>query len=200
MSNLHYLAFFKPFGIPSTFTDPSGRSTLKDFISQAGVYAAGRLDLESEGLLILSDDGNFIHRLTDPLHEFAKTYFVQVEGIPTNNALAKLEKGVVIQGEVTRRCQVMVIGPPILPERAKPITPHGQTGWLRFVLREGKKHQIRHMTAAVGLPTLRLVRVAIGPISLGDLQPGQWRALSRAEINLVLGEPKKKTGTNVSPS
>ncbi len=188
MSSFHYLAFYKPYGIPSTFTDPGGRATLKDFIPLQGVYAAGRLDLESEGLLILSDHGSFIHRLTDPKHECAKTYFVQVEGIPDQLALVQLERGIAIQGRVTRRCQAVAIPAPALPERSKPVTPHHATTWLRIVLREGQKHQIRHMTAAVGLPTLRLVRVAIGPVALGELQPGQYRELTAGEVKQVMGK------------
>ncbi len=185
MGAFRYLAFYKPFGIPSTFTDENERDTLKKFIPVENVYAAGRLDLASEGLLILTDDGVLIHRLTDPDHHFTKTYLAQVEGEITEDALARLESGLVIKGMKTRRCRAMRIPVPALPERSKPVTPHAPTSWVRIELREGKKHQVRHMTALVGFPTLRLVRVAIGPVSLGDLRPGQWRELTPGELVLL---------------
>lgn len=176
------IAFYKPFGVLTAFRDAEGRPTLKEYIPFPDVYPAGRLDLDSEGLLILSDDGKLIHLLTDPQHRIPKTYFVQVEGRMTPEALAELQRGVLIKGKKTRRCEALVIPEPLLPPRAKPITPHGETTWIRLVLNEGRKRQIRHMTAAVGFPTLRLVRVAIGPISLTGLQPGEWRELSDEEI------------------
>jgi 23S rRNA pseudouridine2457 synthase len=185
MESNRYIAFYKPYDVLSSFTDPDGRASLQDYIKVPGVYAAGRLDRDSEGLLLLTDDGNLIHRLTDPDHHFAKTYFVQVEGIVTPEALSRLEQGMVIQGYRTRRCQAIPIATPQIPERNKPITPHGPVSWIRMVIREGKKRQIRHMTAAVGLPTLRLLRVAIGPIGLGDLRPGEWRDLSPEEVKML---------------
>ena len=185
MESFRYLAFYKPYGIPSTFTDDAGRKTIKDFIPVADVYAAGRLDLTSEGLLILTNDGGFIHRLTDPEHHLPKTYLVQVEGIVTEEALARLETGVIVEGVKTRRSKVLEIPEPTLPDRGKPVTPHGPTAWLRIELREGKKHQIRRMTAAVGLPTLRILRIAIGPVTLGDMQPGNWRDLRLEEVALI---------------
>ncbi len=193
MDDLIYVAFYKPFGVLTAFTDedapgvehPGGRQTLKAYIPILDIYPAGRLDMDSEGLLLLTNDGFLAHRLTDPHYNHPKTYLVQVEGLPTPEALAKLEGGVEVKGEKTRRCQVMVVPEPGLPQRAKPVTPHGPTTWLRIVLREGKKRQIRHMTAAVGLPTLRLVRVAIGPVALNDLQPGQWRTLTPAEVSAL---------------
>jgi 23S rRNA pseudouridine2457 synthase len=180
-----YLAFNKPYGVLSTFTDAAGRPTLKDYIDTPGIYSAGRLDRDSEGLLILSDDGEFIHLLTDPNFHLPKTYLVQVEGVVTAEALVKLERGVVIQGRRTQRCQVMQAPEPDLEPRDKPITPHGPVSWLRIVVQEGKKRQIRHMTAAVGLFTLRLLRVAIGLLTLEDLAPGQWRELGQAEIEML---------------
>jgi 23S rRNA pseudouridine2457 synthase len=185
MNETVYLAFYKPYGVLTAFTDPEGRETLKSFIDVPGVYAAGRLDLDSEGLLLLTNDGDLAHRLTDPRYNHPKTYLVQVEGIPTPQALAQLERGVEVKGELTRRAQVMVVPEPDLPERPKPVTPHGPTTWLRIVLREGKKRQVRHMTAAVGLPTLRLLRVAVGPISLDTLQPGEWRYLTAEEVAAI---------------
>lgn len=189
MGPYHYLIFNKPYGVLSTFTDATGRSTLKEFIDFPGVYAAGRLDMESEGLLLLTDDGKLIHRLTDPRWHLPKTYLVQVEGVPVQEQLAMLEQGVLIRGVKTRRCRVMIIPEPDLPPRqGKPVTPHGPTCWLRMVIFEGKKRQIRHMTAAVGLPTLRLIRIAIGMLTLGDLQPGEWRFLQDDEVNCLLAK------------
>jgi len=195
------IAFFKPYGVLSSFTHeeqperaahlPSvaaAKRTLSEFGLPKGVYAAGRLDYDSEGLLILSDDGYLIHRLTDPRYKLPKTYYVQVEGIPDEAALERLRRGVTIKGYRTLPCQARALdGTPDLPPRGKPITPHGPTTWLEIVLREGKKRQVRHMTAAVGLPTLRLVRVAIGPITLAGLAPGQWRDLSRSELDSIIG-------------
>ncbi|MBE0695546.1 MAG: rRNA pseudouridine synthase [Anaerolineaceae bacterium] len=180
-----YIAFYKPDGVLTAFTDPEGRDTLKAYIDVPDVYSAGRLDMDSEGLLFLTNDGSLAHRLTDPTFLHPKTYLVQVEGIPQPEGLAKLESGVEIKGRQTRRCQVMVVPDPDLPPRPRPVTPHGPTTWLRIVLREGMKRQIRHMTAAIGLPTLRLVRVAIGPVTINELQPGQWRYLSQVEVNAL---------------
>lgn len=178
------IAFNKPYGVMCSFTDSEGqRPTLKDYIPVEGVYAAGRLDLDSEGLLLLSNDGDLIHRLTAPDHKVAKTYLVQVEGEITDEALAALERGVEFKGQLTRRSQAMRVPEPILPEREKPVTPHGPTSWIRLVLREGRKRQIRHMTAAVGFPTLRLVRISIGNISLDGLAPGQWRDVTAVELS-----------------
>lgn len=173
----------KPYGVLSSFTDSDGqRLTLKDFVPVEGVYSAGRLDLDSEGLLLLTDDGDLIHQLTAPDHKIPKTYLVQVEGIATSEGLALLEQGVMVKGRMTRRCQAMVVPEPTLPDREKPVTPHGPTTWLRIVLREGKKRQIRHMTASVGLPTLRIVRIAIGHLNLEGLNPGEWRELEPREV------------------
>ena len=159
-----------------------GRATLKDYIDVPGVYAAGRLDRDSEGLLLLSDDGELLHRLTHPRYDHPKTYYVQVEGVMTREAVGELRRGVVVKGVKTKRAEVELIEPPDLPPRSKPVRDYHPTSWLRLVLREGKKRQIRHMTAAVGYPTLRLVRVGIGPLSLGSLKPGEWRHLTRQEV------------------
>lgn len=180
------LLFYKPYGMLSSFTDEgTGHPTLKECIPIPNVYAAGRLDRESEGLLLLTDDGDLIHRLTHPDHHLPKTYYVQVEGIPSEEALDALRNGVLIRGYRTRPADVRVIPEPELPPRPKPVTPHGPTTWLEIRLREGKKRQIRHMTAAVGLPTLRLVRVAIGPLTLEGLRPGEWRFVSAAEMRVL---------------
>jgi 23S rRNA pseudouridine2457 synthase len=178
------ILFYKPYEVLSTFTDEgTGHATLKEYIPIPNIYAAGRLDFRSEGLLVLTDDGRLIHRLADPKHHIEKTYYAQVEGVPTPQALAILKKGVVLKEFRALPAQARIIPDPDLPPRSKPITPHGPTAWLEIRLREGKKHQVRLMTNAVGLPTLRLVRVAIGPLTLGELQPGEWREVNGNELN-----------------
>jgi 23S rRNA pseudouridine2457 synthase len=184
-----YIALFKPFNVLSSFTHEEDfgtqtpKRTLSEFGLPKGVYAAGRLDYDSEGLLILSDDGGFIHRVTDPQHKLPKTYWAQVEGVPTEAALQRLRSGLRIKDYTTLPCRARELADePALPPREKPITPHGPTAWLELTLSEGKKRQVRHMTASVGLPTLRLLRVAIGPVTLAGLQPGQWRELTPGEV------------------
>lgn len=180
------IIFNKPYGVLSQFTDEgTGHPTLKDYIDIPGVYAAGRLDRDSEGLLLLTDDGSLIKRLTDPKHHLEKTYWVLVEGEPTKEALDRLRNGVQLKAYLTRPAKVRVIPDPGLAPRSKPVTPHGPTVWLEMKLREGKKRQIRHMTAAVGLFTLRLARVAIGYISLGDLPSGKWREITSKELRYL---------------
>jgi 23S rRNA pseudouridine2457 synthase len=177
------ILFNKPYGVLSQFTDEgTGHPTLKDFIPVPNVYAAGRLDRDSEGLLLLTDDGGLIKRLTDPQHHAEKTYWAMVEGDPTPEALIRLENGIQLKGYLTRPAVARILPDPGLPPRPKPVTPHGPTSWLEIKLREGKKRQVRHMTAAVGLFTLRLVRVAIGPLTLGELKAGEWREVSADEM------------------
>jgi len=186
-----YLLFNKPYGVLSQFTDEgTGHPTLKDFIDIPDVYAAGRLDRDSEGLLLLTNDGKLISRLTDPVRHVEKTYFVQVEGIIAPEKLEALEKGVLLRGQLTLPCRVREISDPEVPARAKPVTPHGPVGWLEIQLREGKKRQIRHMTAKVGLFTLRILRVAIGGVNLGNLQTGKYRCLEPEE-KILLEAPGK---------
>jgi 23S rRNA pseudouridine2457 synthase len=183
---MRYLIFNKPYGVLSQFTDEgTGHPTLKEYIDVPGVYAAGRLDRDSEGLLLLTDDGALIKRLTDPKHHAEKIYRAMVEGDPTPEKLAQLERGIELKGYVTLPAKARQIPAPQLPPRSRPVTPHGPTAWIEIKLREGKKRQIRHMTAAVGLPTLRLIRIAIGPIHLGQLRPGQWRDLTPDEISAL---------------
>ena len=180
------IIFNKPFGVLSQFTDEgTGHPTLKDYIDLPSVYAAGRLDRDSEGLLLLTDDGKLQKYLTDPKHYFEKTYWVLVEGNPTQEVLSRLENGIKLKGYMTRPAKVRILPDPGLPPRSKPVTPHGPTSWLEIKLREGKKRQIRHMTAAVKLFTLRLVRVAIGPVQLGDLRVGEWRDLIPSELKTL---------------
>jgi 23S rRNA pseudouridine2457 synthase len=181
-----YLIFNKPFGVLSQFTDEgTGHPTLKDFIDVPNVYAAGRLDRDSEGLLLLTDDGQLIKQLTDPLHHALKTYLVQIEGIPNQDKLNLLRTGVIINGYRALPSEIRLISEPDLPPREKPVTPHGPTSWLEIKLREGKKRQIRHMTAAVGLFTLRIVRIKIASLELGKLPRGLWRELSLLEVKTL---------------
>jgi 23S rRNA pseudouridine2457 synthase len=181
-----YIKFFKPFEVLCQFTDQTGRTTLKDFITIANIYSAGRLDYHSEGLLILTDDGSMVRRITDPRFDHPKTYFVQVEGLLTDQALQTMRETILLPGLQTRLVQVDVIPEPDLPPRSKPVRPYHPKTWLKMTLFEGKKHQIRRMTAAVGFPTLRLVRIAIGDVTLAGLQPGTWKDLSRAELKSLI--------------
>jgi 23S rRNA pseudouridine2457 synthase len=178
------IALFKPYDVLSQFTDAEGRATLKSLVPIPGIYPVGRLDRDSEGLLLLTDDGGLAHRLTDPRYEHPRTYLVQVERVPDDEALERLRRGVVLRDGPTRPAEVERLSdPPDLPERPVPIRFRKSvpTAWLRLTLREGRNRQVRRMTAAVGHPTLRLVRIAIGPVTLGDLAPGQWRELSEPE-------------------
>lgn len=183
---MRYLLFNKPYGVLSQFTDEgTGHPTLKDFIDVPHVYAAGRLDRDSEGLLLLTDDGPLIKGLTDPKHHIEKTYWVMVEGDPSQDRLLRLESGIQLKDYFTLPAKARLIADPNLPQRSKPVTPHGPVTWIELKLREGKKRQIRHMTAAVGLPTLRLFRAAIGPIQVGSLREGSWRDLTPNEIRIL---------------
>ncbi len=186
---LRYCKFFKPFDVLTQFTDESGRATLKDFVPIPGVYPVGRLDRDSEGLLLLTDDGPLAHRLTDPRHDHPKTYLAQVEKIPDLDALAALRRGVKLSDGPTKPVEVTLLdAEPDLPERPVPIRfrKNVPTAWLRLVLREGRNRQVRRMTAAVGFPTLRLVRVGVGPITLDGLNPGEWRDLTSEERHALL--------------
>jgi pseudouridine synthase len=179
-----YFALHKPFDVLTQFTDQEGRTTLKDYFPHPGVYPVGRLDRDSEGLLLLTDDGPLAHRLTDPRYEHPKTYLAQVERIPDRAALEALRRGVDLKDGRTRPAEADLLAePPALPERVVPIRfrKNVPTAWIRLVLREGRNRQVRRMTAAVGHPTLRLVRVAIGPVPLDGLAPGEWRELTRQE-------------------
>lgn len=170
--------FNKPFGVICQFTGDGAHPTLKDFISVPGVYAAGRLDTDSEGLLVLTDDGALQHRIADPRAKQSKTYVVQVEGEPDEAALARLRAGVDLGDFRTLPCEArQIVEPDWLWPRDPPVRFRKTvpTSWLEIVLQEGKNRQVRRMTAHVGLPTLRLLRVAIGPWSLTGLAPGAWR-------------------------
>lgn len=188
MPGRHTIAFNKPYGVLPCFTDPEGRQTLADYIDLPGVYAAGRLDLDSEGLLLLTSDGRLASHITDPQHKLAKIYFVQIERIPSEEALARLRTGVVLSGKKTRPAEVRLLpNHPQLPDRSVPIRFRKTvpTAWVEITLREGMNRQIRRMTASVGHPALRLVRVAVGPVVLGGLQPGEWRELTSGEVEQI---------------
>lgn len=182
---MRYLMLNKPYDVQSQFSGDDPAKTLKGYVDVPGVYPVGRLDMDSEGLLLLTDDGPLAHRLTDPRYEHPKTYLVQVERVPDAQALERLRMGVEIQGAMTRPAEVRLLDAiPDLPERPVPVRfrKNVPTAWLEIKLREGRNLQIRRMTAAVGFPTLRLYRVALGPVTLGDLPPGAWRDLAPEEV------------------
>ena len=181
----HTIALYKPYDVLCQFSDAGARRTLKELVPIKGIYPAGRLDRDSEGLLLLTDDGQLAHRLTDPRFDHPKTYLVQVERVPDPEALERLRRGVVLNDGPTRPALIDLLAEaPALPDRSVPIRfrKNVPTAWLRLTIREGRNRQVRRMTATVGHPTLRLVRVAIGPVSLGDLAPGQWRELNAEEL------------------
>jgi 23S rRNA pseudouridine2457 synthase len=184
----HYLKLYKPYDVLCQFSDVAGRVTLKAFVQIARVYPVGRLDRDSEGLLLLTDDGQLAHRLTDPRFEHPKTYLVQVERVPDQQALDRLRRGVELKDGRSRPAKVELLAePPIVPDRSVPIRfrKNVPTAWVRLAIREGRNRQVRRMTAAVGYPTLRLVRIAMGPVLLGDLAPGQWRELAIKEVETL---------------
>jgi len=187
------IAFNKPYGVLSQFTpDGSPNRTLAEFGFPRDVYAIGRLDADSEGLLLLSDEADLNQRLLHPTHGHRRTYWVQVERIPSVESLAKLERGVVIQGHNTLRCRARLLDPqPTVPPRNPPIRVRKSVPdcWLALELVEGKNRQVRRMTAAVGHPTLRLMRVQIGGFQMDALAPSQWRELSAGERARVLADP-----------
>jgi 23S rRNA pseudouridine2457 synthase len=173
------ILFNKPYLVLCQFTDSRGRLTLTDYIPIPYVYAAGRLDYDSEGLVLLTDSGKLQHDIADPGHKLPKTYWVQVESIPGDEALHQLMQGVQLRDGLTCPAQVRRMEPPAIWPRTPPIRErrHIPTSWLEITLKEGRKRQVRRMTAAVGHPTLRLIRQAIGPWVLGSLQPGEWQDL-----------------------
>jgi 23S rRNA pseudouridine2457 synthase len=180
------IAFHKPFGVISQFTpDGSNRPTLAGFGFPPAVYPIGRLDADSEGLLLLSDEPRWNARILDPERGHPREYWAQVEGLPRQEELHRLEAGVLIQGRKTLPCRVKRLDPaPEIWPRDPPIRYRKTVAdcWLSLVLVEGKNRQVRRMTAAVGYPTLRLVRVRIGSLRLGDLRPGEWRAVEEGEV------------------
>ncbi len=174
------ILFNKPYGVLCQFTDTAGRSTLKEYVDVPDVYAAGRLDADSEGLVILTGDGVLQARIADPRHKLPKTYWVQVEGTPDAASLDPLRRGALLKDGLTRPADVRVMDePPGLWPRLPPIRERRNipTAWLELTLTEGRNRQVRRMTASVGLPTLRLIRTRIGPWTLDGLAPGTWRAV-----------------------
>nr|WP_276046578.1 MULTISPECIES: pseudouridine synthase [unclassified Sphingomonas] len=177
------ILFNKPFNVLTQFTDGTSapnhtrRATLADYIEVPGVYPAGRLDLDSEGLLLLTDDGRLQARIADPKFKLAKTYLVQVEGIPSEDSLAQLRRGVLLKDGMTRPAEAALIDDPGLWPRIPPIRVRQSIPdrWLRLTIREGRNRQVRRMTAAVGHPTLRLVRWSIGEWTVAGIEPGKWR-------------------------
>ena len=179
------ILFNKPYGVLSQFTPEAGHPALDGFGFPAGVYAAGRLDHDSEGALLLTDDGRLIKKLLDPKNEHPRTYLVQVDGQITEEAIVKLSKGVVIKGYRTKPCRAeMAVPPEDLWERMPPVRYRANipTSWILLTLIEGKNRQVRHMTAAVGFPTLRLIRVKIGKLTLEGLKPGEWRVVTETKF------------------
>jgi pseudouridine synthase len=184
MPPLRVIRFWKPYDVLTQFTDPEGRPTLADYIKVPNVYAAGRLDRDSEGLLLLTDSALLKTRLLEPEYAHPRTYLVQVERVPDDEALRKLRSGVTLKDGITRPAKVELLdADPDLPERPVPIRfrKNVPTAWLQVTITEGRNRQVRRMTAAVGFPSLRLVRIGVGPIHVAGLQPGEWRDLTNDE-------------------
>jgi pseudouridine synthase len=192
---MRVIKFWKPYKVLTQFTDKEGRKTLADYIKVPNIYAAGRLDYDSEGLLILTDDGTLNSQLTQPKYEHPKTYWAQVENIPTKEALQKLREGVELSDGLTRLATVKLMrDEPRLNERSEPIRfrKNIPTAWIEITISEGRNRQVRRMTAAVGHPTLRLVRWAIGDVTLNGVSEGRWEELFPNEIIALQRSIKKR--------
>ncbi|MGE5468056.1 MAG: pseudouridine synthase [Ignavibacteria bacterium] len=179
------LLFNKPYGVLTQFTSEGGHATLADYIRVTGVYPAGRLDLDSEGLVVLTDDGALQGRISHPRHKLPKTYWAQVEGVPDEAALAAMRRGLDLGDFRSGPCAARIIPEPaglwprVPPIRFRKAIP---TTWLEIVIAEGKNRQVRRMTAKIGYPTLRLIRWAVGDWTLANLAPGEWRPMTKAEM------------------
>lgn len=184
--NKKYFLFNKPYGVLSQFTPEDGNKSLSEFDFPKDIYPAGRLDKNSEGLLLLTNDGNLINKIINPLSQKEKTYLAQVEKIPKEEDLEKMRKGLKLKSYQTLPCKVKIIESPVIPPRNPPIRERKNipTCWLEVKLKEGKNHQVRKMTAAIGYPTLRLIRVAIHNLTLGELKAGQSKEIKRSDIKL----------------
>lgn len=189
------ILFNKPYDVLSQFTDDKGRTTLGSYIKQSGVYAAGRLDYNSEGLILLTDDGQLQHQIAHPKHKQEKTYWVQVEGEISDEALLQLRQGIELKDGMTRPAKAKRLAEPVLWPRNPPVRYRAQipTSWVEIKISEGRNRQVRRMTAAVGFPTLRLVRVAIGDWHLENLQPGEFKTLE-------VDSPSAQVKQSASPS
>ncbi len=181
------ILFNKPYKVLTQFTDGGGRKTLADFINIKNIYAAGRLDYASEGLILLTDNGRIQHLISDPRHKMPKEYLVQVEGVPEESTLDKLRVGVELNDGLTLPAIVKLINPPSIWARCEPIRRRKNipTTWLSIIITEGRNRQVRRMNANIGYPTLRLIRVKIGEWSLGNLKPGEWQEEKLVEINQI---------------
>ncbi len=196
------LIFNKPFRVLTQFTDQEDRSTLAEFIKVPGVYAAGRLDYDSEGLLILTDDGRLQHQLANPAFKMPKTYYAQVEGIISDEAMERLRRGVTLKDGPTRPALAQRVNEPDwLWPRTPPVRYRKEqpTSWLKLTITEGRNRQVRRMTAEVGFPTLRLIRWSIGSWSLDQLQPGQWRE-ETVHLPNSKPAPRSKPGQRQRPT
>ncbi len=177
-----YIIVHKPAGVLGDFPDPEGRPTVRDLVPVAvRLFPAGRLDARTEGLMLLTDDGKMAHRLTHPRYGFEREYLALVEGHPTAEALTRVEQGVPMNEWVARAKRASVVG-----------EGEGDTTWLRIIMTEGKKREIRRLLAAVGHPVRRLIRVRFGPLHLGDLEPGQWRYLTESEVEALLHQTRAR--------
>ena len=191
------IVFNKPYLVLCQFTDSRGRATLRDYIPVPDVYPAGRLDLDSEGLVLLTDHGGLQSRISSPRNKIPKTYWVQVEGIPGAEALRRLSEGVPLRDGMTKPARVALIEAPDVWPRCPPVRERRSipTRWLALTLVEGRNRQVRRMTAAVGYPTLRLIRREVGPWELGALKPGEWRETRvPREWKSILRQPGKAAG------
>lgn len=193
---MRYVLLNKPYEVLTQFTDETGRKTLKDFVAIPNIYPVGRLDYDSEGLVLLTDDKQLQHRLSEPRFKVKKTYWVQVEGIPTEEALDNLRRGVDLKTGFTTPAEVALLPEaPELWERSKPVRFRASipTSWIQIQISQGMNRQVRKMTAAVGYPTLRLVRVRIADLAVGKLQPGEWRELTKAEVQALTEDMAAQT-------